>query len=181
MSLVYMFCADGFEEVEGLTQVDLLRRAGADIKMVSITGSRMVNGAHGIRVEADILYEEIDQKADMLLLPGGMPGTIHLKEHEGLAAMLQEQNSENGFIAAICAAPSVLGELGLLQNRRATSYPGAMDSSLCKEYVEEPVVRDGNIITSRGVGTAIPFGLCLIEALLDSESADAIAESIVYR
>lgn len=183
--LVYVFLADGFEEVEGLTAVDLLRRAGAEVKMVSITGRKQITGSHGITVGSDLLWEELDvdkeKTADMLVLPGGMPGTTYLKEHQGLAALLEEQNRQGGFLAAICAAPSVFAGLGFLAEKRATSYPDCVDPKLCKDYVEEAVVRDGNVITSRGVGTAIPFALTLIEVLMGKDRAEEIAASILYR
>ncbi|MBQ9155298.1 MAG: DJ-1/PfpI family protein [Eubacterium sp.] len=180
MSLVYVFLADGFEEVEGLTAVDLLRRAECQAIMVSITGSRTITGSHGIRVEADMLFDEVDQEAEMLVLPGGMPGTLHLKEHEGLAALLRSQYDHKGWIAAICAAPSVLEGLGFLKDRQATSYPGSIGEAT-GTYMEQPVVVDEHVITSRGVGTAIPFALKLIELLKGGEMSDKIASSIIFR
>lgn len=183
--LVYVFLADGFEEVEGLTAVDLLRRAGAEVKTVSVTGKKQIMGAHEIRVESDLFIEELDAEkekmADMLVLPGGMPGTTHLKEHQGLAALLKKQHDRGGFLAAICAAPSVFAGLGFLEGKRATSYPDCVDPKCCGSYVEEAVVRDGHVITSRGVGTAIPFALTLIEVLMGKDRAEEVAASILYR
>ena len=180
MRSVYMFCADGFEEVEGLTAVDLLRRAGVDVKMVSIMGRNQVTGARNISVETDILIEDIKEEADMFVLPGGMPGTTYLKEHKGLANLLRKQYDAGKWVAAICAAPSVLGGLGFLKERKATSYPGCLAGIPVGEYLEEPVVVDGNVVTSRGVGTAIAFALKLIEVLISKEKAEEIAASIVY-
>ena len=181
MSQVYIFLADGFEELEGLTAVDLLRRAGIEITMVSVTGKKPVTGSHGITVESDILFEEIDGEAQMLVLPGGMPGTLALREHAGLADMLKDYLAKGKWIAAICAAPSVFAGLGFLKEKKATSYPGALQDLPVGEYLEEPVVKDGHIITSRGVGTAIPFALSLITCLKGEEKAQEIASSIVYR
>ena len=181
MSLVYVFFADRFEEVEALTTVDLLRRADEDVRMVSIMGRKTVTGSHNISVECDMVFEEIGRTADLLVLPGGLPGTNYLREHRELNHLLMEQYNDGGLVAAICAAPSVLAGLNFLKGRKATSYPGCVDPSQCGQYVEEPVAVDGNVITSRGVGTAIPFALALIEVLEGREKADQIADSIVYR
>lgn len=180
MSLVYIFLADGFEEVEGLTSVDLLRRSGAEVKTVSIMGNQSVTGSHGICVMADLMFDQIEEPADMLVLPGGLPGTDYLKEHEGLASLLREYNEKKQWIGAICAAPGVFGKLGFLEERRATSYPGCLDEYSVGEYCEDAVVVDGHIITSRGVGTAIDFALMLIEILSGKKEAVKIADSILY-
>ncbi len=181
MHKVYLFFADGFEEVEGLTAVDLLRRAGVDAKMVSIMGRKQVTGSHNIKIETDLLMEEIKERADMLVLPGGLPGTDYLREHQRLAKLLKRQYITGGWVAAICAAPSVLGGLGILKDRAATSYPGCLDGMEVGTYQEEEVVVDGHVVTSRGVGTAIPFALTLIEVLEGKEAANQIAASIIYR
>ena len=193
MRSVYVFCADGFEEVEGLTAVDLLRRSGVSVTMVSIMGRTKITGARNISVNTDILIEDIKEEADMLVLPGGMPGTNYLRDHEGLAELLKKQyeagkwvaaicdwDTKGKQLAAICAAPSVFGGLGFLKDRKATSYPGCLDGIPVGEYIEEPVAVDGNVVTSRGVGTAIAFALKLIEVLISKEKADEIAASIVY-
>lgn len=178
--MVYVFFADGFEEVEGLTAVDLVRRAGVDLRMVSVTGEKKVCGSHGIAIDTDMLIEDIDGEAEMLVLPGGMPGTTHLMEHEALGMMLKKQYEAGKWIAAICAAPSVFAAYGFLKGRKATSYPGKVTEEDCASYVEDAVAIDGNVVTSRGVGTAIPFALALIEILKDKETADRIASSIIY-
>lgn len=180
MRSVYVFCADGFEEVEGLTAVDLLRRAGIDVQMVSIMGRLQITGSHNISVNTDILIEDIKEEADMLLLPGGMPGTNYLRKHEGLADLLKKQYEAGKWIAAICAAPSVFGGLGFLKDKEATSYPGCLDGIPVGGYKEDPVVVDGNVVTSRGVGTAIAFALKLIEVLISKEKAEEVAASIIY-
>lgn len=183
MSLVYMFIADGFEEVEGLTSVDLLRRAGIEVKMISVMGRKNIEGAHGIKLETDLLIEELEDNgspADMMVLPGGMPGTNFLRESAPLADLLKAQYEAGRYVAAICAAPSVLAGLSFLKGRRATSYPGCLDGYEVGEYCQEPVVTDGHVITSRGVGTAIPFALTLIEKLEGAGKAEQIASSILY-
>ncbi len=180
MSLVYIFLADGFEEVEGLTSVDLLRRAGVEVRMISVTGQREITGARGIHVVADELFENVKEEADMLVLPGGMPGTIHLREHEALGKMLLEYDKQKKWIAAICAAPSVFGKLGILKDRNATSYPTCLDDYPCGKYLEDAVVIDNHVITSRGVATAIDFALALIQVLVGEEKADEVAASILY-
>ena len=189
---VCVFLADGFEEIEGLTVVDLLRRAGVEVTTVSITGSTMIHGAHGIDVQADKLFDEFDYEGqDMLVLPGGMPGTLNLGKHEGLEELLKQFYSEDKYIAAICAAPSVLGKYGMLEGsvlgkygflngKKATSYPGFDEALVGAEYTEDAVVVSGNIITSRGLGTAIPFSLALIEQLIGGDKAKEIGKSIIY-
>ena len=182
MSKVYVFLADGFEEIEGLTVVDLLRRAGIETITVSVMGREEIIGSHRIPVTADTLIGKVHPtKEDMLVLPGGMPGTLHLGDCEGLKGFLMKAAEENGRIAAICAAPTVLGKLGLLNGRKAICYPGMEDGLTGAELTVEPVVTDGNITTSRGLGTAIPFALRLIEELSGKETADRIAESVVYQ
>lgn len=181
MSDVYIFLADGFEEIEGLTVVDLLRRAGIDITMVSITGSKEITGAHNIKVIADELFDETGyNNAKMLVLPGGMPGTTHLLEHKKLRELLLRHNSEDKMIAAICAAPSVLGMHGILEGKKATCYPGFEDKLIGANYTNEKVVKDKNVITSKGLGTAIDFAASIIEHYQGKEAADRIKSSIQY-
>ena len=178
---VYIFLADGFEDIEGLTVVDLMRRAGIDIETVSIRESREITTSHGIEMKTDRVFKETDfSDADMLVLPGGMPGTLHLKEHAGLCRLLNQAEKKEKHIAAICAAPSVLGELGMLKGKRACCYPSFEEKLNCLEVSYEPVVTDGRITTSRGMGTAVRFSLELVSVLYGKEKADEIAESIVY-
>ena len=182
MSRVYIFLADGFEEVEGLTVVDLLRRAGAETVTVSISSTREVAGAHGISVMADRVFSEVDfSGADMLVLPGGMPGTLNLKAYEPLVELLKDFYGKDGKVAAICAAPSIFSELGFLKGRKATAYPSFLEKLDCAQATEDCVVVDGNVTTSRGVGTAIDFALCLISQLAGEVKAAEIAESIVWK
>ncbi len=179
---VYIFIADGFEDIEGLTVVDLMRRAGIDITTVSIKDTKEITTSHGIIMQTDSLYEDNDyQDADLLVLPGGMPGTRYLAAHEPLCRLVTDFCGKGGKIAAICAAPAVVfGGLGLLKDRKATCYPGMEDQLCCREFSEDPVVVDGNITTSRGLGTALDFALCLIGQLEGEEKAAQIAESVVH-
>jgi len=181
MAKVYIFFADGFEEIEGLTVVDLLRRAEIEITMVSITGNRNVLGAHRIALIADALFEEMNyEDAAMLVLPGGMPGTNYLMQHEGLDVLLKELHAKGKPIAAICAASSVLGMKGILNGKNATCYPGFEEKLLGANVLKTSVVVDGNVITSRGMGTAIDFSLSIIHYLIGGNAASKIAEAILY-
>lgn len=180
MSRVNVFFATGYEEIEALTVVDLLRRAGIKTDMVSVTGEKAVTGAHGITIQMDKLFEEIDDSAEMIVLPGGVPGTPNLKLHKELADLIISYNVGDKYLAAICAAPTVYGEMGLLKGKKATCYPG-LEKGLIGAYVsDEAVVIDGKIITSRGVGTAIEFGLALVTKLLDEGTASDLASNIIY-
>lgn len=181
MAKGYVFLADGFEEIEGLTVVDLLRRAGEEVETVSITGDQMVTGSHGISVKADRLFEETDfSQGELLVLPGGMPGTKHLRAHEELCGLLTEWNRRGKMIGAICAAPSVLGELGILHGKEAVCYPGFEDRLMGARIGKGSVAVDGNVITSRGLGTAIAFGAALISRLQSPQKAEEIKKSIIY-
>ena len=181
MKKICAILAEGFEEVEALTVIDLLKRAGEDVIMVSLCEDLMVKGSHSIEVKADKLFKEIEfDKVDMIFLPGGMPGTTNLMEHEALREELIEFNRKNKNIAAICAAPMVLGRLGLLQGKSATCYPGFEKYLIGASFGCETVVVDENIITSRGVGTAIALGLKIIQVFEGEERAEKIADEIIY-
>ena len=181
MKRAVILFAEGYETVEALLVVDLLRRGGVEVTMASITEDEFVRSSHGVNVEMDAVLGEVDVlDYDAVILPGGMPGTNYLRDHEGLAELLKKQYEAGKWVAAICAAPSVFGGLGFLKDRKATSYPGCLDGIPVGEYTEEPVAVDGNVVTSRGVGTAIAFALKLIEVLISKEKADEIAASIVY-
>lgn len=179
MSRVNMFFADGYEEVEALTVVDLLRRVGISVDMISITGDIVVTGSHGISVTMDKLFEDASE-ADMIVLPGGMPGTTNLMSSDRLCDMIKDYYNSSRYIAAICAAPTVFGKLGLLKEKRATCYPGMEEELYCEESLEDAVVIDGKIITSRGLGTAIDFALAIIRVLVNDDTAENLAEKIVY-
>lgn len=177
-----VFLADGLEEIEGLTVVDILRRAGVEVVTISVSGKKEVTGAHQITVLADELFEQADfAKLDGVVLPGGMPGTTNLMNHEGVNRILEQFAAEGKLIAAICAAPSVLRQAGLLAGRRATCYPGFEEKLTGAVVSAEPVVQDENIITSRGMGTAISFALSLTAYFLGQEKADEIGTSILWQ
>lgn len=181
MKKVSVILADGFEEVEALTVVDLLRRARIYVDTVSITEEYTVHGSHGIHVQTEDLFEEVNfVDSDMVVLPGGMPGTTNLDAHAGVRRVLKDFADEGKWIGAICAAPTVLSNMGLLKGKRATCYP-AMESQIQGAALTgASVTVDGNIVTSRGVGTAIDFALKLIEVLVGKDKSNEIAESIVY-
>lgn len=176
-----MMVANGYEEVEMLTVVDLLRRAGMTCDIISVTGARKLISSHRVSIEADIRFEEADfDSYDALVIPGGMPGTINLGEHAGVCEQLKKACEKGNLIAAICAAPTVFGKLGLLEGKKAICYPGMEDQLTGAKVTYEPVVCDGNIITSRGMGTAIAFGLEIIAYYEGREAAAEMAEKIVY-
>lgn len=183
MSKVYVFLAEGFEEIEALMVVDLLRRAQCDVTTVAIMGNLKVKGRSNIEVMADTLYEDVAsfEVADLLVLPGGMPGTLYLEQHEGLRGLLTDQLAKDKKIAAICAAPTVFGKMGLLKEKAATCYPGMEDELFCAEAKTDKVVVDGTITTSRGLGTALEFALELISQLEGVETAEKVAKSIVFQ
>ncbi len=175
MKKVIVIFADGFEEVEALCAVDLLRRAEMDVSMISLNGDREVTGAHGITLVMDDAFAEISsENIDAVILPGGMPGTQNLKESEKLKSFLIQMYKKQKIIAAICAAPIVLNNAGILNDKNVTSYPGYENELTESKYLLDPVVEDGNIVTSRGVGTAIDFSLVLIEKLSSAEKANSI-------
>ena len=178
--MIYLLLADGFEEIEALCPVDMLRRAGHAVKTVGVTG-KTVTGAHGIPVVADITPEEMDKPLEMLILPGGMPGTKHLDEWSGMDALLARAEREGSRIAAICAAPSILGHLGLLRGRRATAFPSFRDQLTDAILTEGDVVRDGPFLTAPGLGAAIPFALALVETLEGPAAARDTAGRIGWR
>lgn len=181
MAKVFAFLAEGLEEVECLAVVDVLRRAEVETKLVSVTGNHMVTGSHNITIKADALFEEVNpDEADVLFLPGGVPGTPNLKAHEGLANALVKANKQGRRVAAICAAPSVLGELGLLKGRTATCYPGYEDRLHGVSYTLQGVITDGNITTGRGLGYALDMGLELVRLLQGTQQSAKIKKSIQY-
>ena len=173
----YLFLDNGFEEIEALTTVDLLRRANIALTTVSMTGKQQVTGAHQITVLADRLFADCDfADAEMLILPGG---PTHLETHQNLCDLLRKHNAENKLIAAICAAPSVLGRLGILEGKQATCYPG-FENFLGESYIGGLVVESRNIITAKGPGLSSDFAFCIIEKLAGSEAADAVYDAAQY-
>lgn len=181
MSRVCVFLADGFEEIEGLTVVDILRRAGVETQMVSVSDERMVTGSHQIPIRTDVCIKDVDfAHTEALVLPGGMPGTLRLGECKALTEQLVQFHKEGKKVAAICAAPSVLGDLGILDGKKACCYPGFESRLAGAQVVYDKVVSDGNVTTSRGMGTAIPFALSLVEQLVSKEKAAELKKGIVY-
>lgn len=179
--MIYVHLADGFEEIEALTIVDLLRRAGLETQTVSITGSRRVMGTHDVPVEADILFEETDyENCEMIVLPGGMPGAANLESHEGLTKHIRCFAENGKYLAAICAAPMVFGSLGILEGKKATIYPGMEGRLKGAQSQKDPVVADGNILTSRGPATAMPFAIKLVETLKGKKAADELASDLLW-
>lgn len=175
-ALVPLF--EGFEEIEAITIIDVLRRAGVEVTTASLT-TQTVTGAHAIAIVADKLLDEVDaSKFDAIILPGGA-GTFRLREDPRIAKMLIAHDSANKLVAAICAAPSVLSNAGLLKNKRATSYPSVKDQMQVTEYLTIPVVVDGNVVTSRGPGTAMAFALKLVEILKGEAIADKLATDMI--
>lgn len=182
MSKIAICMADGCEEIEGLTVVDLVRRAKLNIDMISINGTDMVKGSHGIEFKCDKLIEDVDfGDYQGIVLPGGIPGTPNLESNDCVTEAVKKFAEEGKMVAAICAAPSILGHLGVVNGKKATSYPGFdQEMSGCK-YKTDSVVKDGNIITSRGMGTAIDFGLAIIEYMTEKATSDTMTKNIIYK
>lgn len=166
--------AQGFEELEAVTIVDILRRAGLEVVVASLAGGT-VTGSHGIRIEADaVLADVVDADFDAIALPGGMPGADNLKRDPRIAALVRRLHGAGRPVAAICAAPMVLDAAGVLDGRRATSYPGFLKDAAKARVVDEAVVADGGVITSRGPGTALDFALALVAELAGPAARRAV-------
>ena len=180
--MVYMLLGTGFEETEAIAPLDLLRRAGVEIATVGVTG-KIVYGSHGIGIEADMTLEEMDLTAlEMIILPGGLGGVASARESQDAMDALKFAWDNGKFVAAICAGPTVLADLGITDSKQATCFPGCEDQMGSAIMVDNAAaVRDGNLITGTSAGCAIPFGLKLIEALKGHEEADRIAKQIVIR
>lgn len=184
--MVYMFLANGFEETEAICPLDILLRAGVKVKTVAVgTSGLFVTGRNGITVKADITEGELGSPegaaVDMVILPGGMPGANNLYTSQTVDSFISHAARTGAYIAAICAAPFILGRKGILRGRRATCYPGFEDDLIGATVVREGVVRDGNIITGEAMGSAIPFGLTLVSALCGEETADKVASAIIAK
>lgn len=181
MAKVYEFLANGFEEVEGLAPVDILRRGGIDIKTVSITGSEFVESSHGVTIKADMRFEDADfSDADMLMLPGGMPGSTNLNAHEGVKAALKDHNNRGKRIGAICAAPMVLGGMGLLEGKRATCSPGFETYMKGAKYTHELFTVDGNIITGEGPAATLPYAYKILSFFVGDEASRTLQHKMQY-
>lgn len=177
--MVYVFLAEGFEEVEALAPVDILRRAEIEVKTVGI-GSNIIRGSHGIPVIADLDTNEIilDDNIEMIVLPGGMPGTVNLEKNENVSRAIDFCLKNDKFISAICAAPSILGHKGILDDKKATCFPGFENELGKAVYCSDLVVNDGKITTAKGAGAAVKFGLKLVELLVSAAKAEALEASL---
>jgi 4-methyl-5(b-hydroxyethyl)-thiazole monophosphate biosynthesis len=182
MASVLIPLAEGCEELEAVTLIDLLRRAGIEVTTASLSNQRALTASRQVGLVADTLLDRVlNDKFDMLLLPGGQPGTTHLNADSRIHAFITRQHQADKFIAAICAAPLVLAESGVLKGKRATCYPGALDAETWPEIslCDEPVVVDGRVLTSQGPGTAMDFALAIIELLTDKPTRDQVEAGLV--
>ena len=183
--MIYVLLADGFEEVEAICPIDVLRRGGCEVRTVGVTGP-VATGSHGISVRCDMTgYDALSAvkkvSPEMLVLPGGMPGTRHLDAWTGTDAFIEATEKAGGILAAICAAPSVLGKRRRLEGKRASCYPGFEDALIGAEVSYDDVSVDGNVITARGAGCAMKFGLALLGALRGEDVSRKIAEAVIYK
>lgn len=177
----FIFLAEGFEEIEVICVVDLLRRSEIDVQTVSIKADRLVTGAHKVQIMADLLLEDICyEDFTGIILPGGMPGTSNLAKCKPLIEFLLKAHKDEKLIGAICAAPSILGDLGILEGRKAVCYPGYESKLKGATIVEDSAVRDGHIYTSKSAGTAVDFALKLIKHLKSKEDSLNIKRAILY-
>ncbi len=177
---VFIFLASGFEEIEAISTIDVLRRGDIAVTTVSVTGEAIVAGSHGIKIVTDALFEELSfNDSELLILPGGMPGAQNLQNHAALGQLLKTQFNNKKLIAAICAAPKVLGHLNLLTGKEAICYPGYENELTGATVSKLNVVRDENIITAKGPAFSIEFGLKLVELIKGKAIADKIAQGML--
>jgi len=178
---VLVLLADGFEEIEAITSIDILRRAGLNVVVAGV-GKVLVKGSHDISVKADVEVGSYNRSPDAIVIPGGMPGALNLSASKKVNSLIVKAHKEGKVIAAICAAPGfVLAPAGILKGRKATCYPGCEDMLEDKaQFVDEKVVVDGNIITSKGPGTAFDFALKLVEVLVGKTAKEAVRKKMLY-
>jgi len=177
-----MFLADGFEEIEAVTLIDILRRANFDIKAVSVNKSLEVKGAHDISVIVDDIFDDVNfDNVDAIMLPGGSPGVPNLSTNQKVLDIVKKFYNEDKYLIAICAAPFVFEKAGILDGKKITCYPSWKDMIKSPEIVSDPVVVDGKIITAEGVGSAIEMGLKIVEIFSGKEISSELKEKIVYR
>ena len=182
MKTIFVFLAEGFEEIEALTPVDVLRRAGLSVQTVSVMDEQVVAGAHGVPVLADKMFAEINpEDAEMILLPGGLPGATNLDSHEGLSQLILDFAEADKPLAAICAAPLVLGNRGLLQGKKATCYPGLETYLQGAEYTAALVEKDGNIITGKGPGAAMEFAFAIVEKYCGMDKVNELKQGMMIQ
>ncbi len=182
MKKAFIHFAEGFEEIEGLTIVDVLRRAEIPTFMVSVTGKKEVTGAHGIKIVTDLIFEEVNyNEAAIVILPGGLPGAKNLQDHEGLCNIIKEKAEAKEPLAAICAAPMVFGGLGILDGKDAVCYPGFEDQLKGADIKDTLAVKSENIITGKGPGASLNFALEIVVMLKGEEKAQAIAQGMIVK
>ncbi len=180
MENIAVFLANGFEEIEAVSIIDILRRANLEVTIISITGKTEVKGSHNIVINADLLFEDVNfNKVDMIVLPGGMPGAKNLNNHEGLKKQIIQFNQAGKPLAAICAAPLVYGQLGILKGKKATCFPGFEDYLMNANITNSKTQVDGNIITGKGAGVAIDFALKIVEMLRGKDIAQELAQRMI--
>lgn len=181
MSKILVMLANGFEEVEALTVVDYLRRSGLEVIMVSITQDKVVEGAHGIKVISDKTIDELKEASFYrgIVIPGGVAGASALRDDARVIELVQDFNKQNKLVAAICAGPIVLGKAGILDGKSATSYPGFGGQMATAKLKEDIVVKDGNILTSRGPSTAVYFALRIVEYLQGEDRSSELKKAIL--
>jgi len=178
--IIAVHLADGFEEIEAVTIIDVLRRAELDVSVVSVSGNLEVTGAHQLKVIADMLFDQvIYDDIYMIVLPGGMPGAANLDAHDGLKLQIKQFNAKNKLLAAICAAPLVYGNMGILAGKQVVCYPGFEKYLIGAEILNNPVVESGNIITGRGPAAAIQFALKIVEKAVSLEKAELVARQML--
>lgn len=182
MSKIAVFMAVGFEEIEAVSTIDVLKRGGMDVDLISVSGSLDVEGAHGISVKCDLIFYNVDYTDyDVIVLPGGQPGTDNLNKHEGILRLLPEFINEGKKVAAICAAPLILGGLGLLDGLDAICYPGVEPQLEGAHISYKSVVKEEQIITAKGAGVAIDFGLEILKWFLPLNEVAALRSSLVMQ
>ena len=177
--MIYMFIAEGFEEIEALCPLDLMRRAGLEVKTVGVGGAS-VTGAHGITVNTDLTDKDtLDKNAEMIFLPGGMPGTLNLAASDVVRTAILNAHKNGSYIAAICAAPSILGDMGLLHGKNAVCYPGFEERLTGANVCYDKVVLDGKLLTARGMGAALDMGLKIVEIFCGKTAADDLRHAVI--
>ena len=182
MKTIFVFLADGFEEIEALAPVDILRRAGLSVKTVSVMDEQVVAGAHGVPVLADVMFDEVNaEDAEMILLPGGLPGATNLDAHQGLSQMILDFAKEEKPLAAICAAPLVFGNRGLLEGKKATCYPGFETYLKGAQYTAALVEKDGNFITGKGPGAAMEFAFVIVEKYCGMDKVNELKQGMMIQ
>ena len=181
MAKVYEFLSNGTEEVEALIPVDVLRRAGVEVVLVSTTGNQVINTSHGVNIVADAMIEDIDPSdADLLMIPGGLPGSVNLCNHPLVREMIKAQYDAGKLVSAICAGPMIFGSLGISEGKRCTCYPGCEENLGNATYTAELVTVDGNVITGEGPAASFPYAYKLCEILCGKETAQGLMDGMMY-